>query len=538
MSIPTEKVSSTVRKGKLLRRLGAGALVFAATTGAMLGAIGVAQAAPPPGTLGSLTVNPATGSDLSAIRVTTSAGCSTDSDAYNVVVTGPGAFAPGYLITSTASAGFSTTGPFSIFFGVTMKDAATDLGTTLVAGEYVVTARCVDEFLGDVKGTFTASLYFTSPTAYQTTDPNQPVATSTALSATPNAPVSQGTPVTLTATVTPSSATGTVQFKAGSANVGSPVTVSGGTATLTTPDLPVGVNSLTAVFTGSAANISGSTSPAVSYQVTAPVAAPTTTALSVNPTGSVAQYQPVTLTGSVSPAGAAGSIQFRDNGTALGSPVALSGGTATFVASTLAVGAHSFSAQFVPANPAAFAPSTSAAVGLDVTPFAGVSSSESITTTVLAGELLISVENQNVVLPSPQLTPDATKLTTAGSLNPITVTDTRAGNPGWSVSGQVSDFSDGASHSINGANLGWSPVVVDKLAAQSITAGPVVAPANALAPGAAAPAGVGLAASRTLATAATAGGNGTAHVSADIALNVPTSTVAGTYTAVLTLTAI
>ena len=169
---------------------------------------------------------------------------------------------------------------------------------------------------------------------------------------------------------------------------------------------------------------------------------------------------------------------------------------------------------------------------------AGTSASENITTEVLAGELLISVENSNVVLPSPQLTPDATMLTTAGSLNPITVTDTRAGNPGWSVSGQVSDFSDGASHSINGANLGWSPLVVDKLGAQNITTGPVVDPAGALEPGAAAPTGAGLAAARTLATAAASGGNGTAHLSADVTLNVPTSTVAGTYTAVLTLPAI
>lgn len=526
-----------MRGGKLLRRLGAGTLVFAAATAALLNT-GVAQAAAPPGTLGSLTVTPATGSDIVAIRVATSGGCSTDSDAYNVMVTGPGAFETGYLITTTGAAGFSTTDPFDIFFGVTMKDAATDLGTTLTAGEYVVTARCVDEFLGDVKGTFTASLYFTSPTAYQTTDPSEPVTTTTALSASPAAPVSQGTPVTLTATVTPSSAAGTVQFKAGSADIGAPVAVSGGTATLTTPDLPVGDNSLTAVFTGASPDIGDSTSPAVSYEVTAAVSTPTTTALSVNPTGPVQQFQPVTLTGSVAPAAAAGSIQFLDNGNPRGAPVALSGGTATFTASSLAVGDHSFAARFVPANPAAFEPSESAGVALEVTPFAGVSASENITTEVLAGELLISVENQNVVLPSPELTPDATKLTTSGSLNPITVTDTRAGNPGWSVSGQVSDFADGASHAINGANLGWSPVVVDKLDAQDITAGPIVDPADALEPGAAAPSGIGLSASRTLATAATSGGNGTAHLSADVALNVPTSTVAGTYTAVLTLTAI
>jgi hypothetical protein len=527
---------------KVLRRFTIGALTLAAAAAALFTA-GVAQAAPPAGTLGSLTPRPATGSDLTAITVRTSAGCTQDSDAYNVFVRGPGAFGTanggqGFLMTSTSSAGFSSTAPFDIAFGLNMRDAATDLGTTLVAGEYPVIAQCVDSFLGDVKGTFTASLFFTSATAYQITDPNAPVTTSTALGVAPPSPVNQGTNVTLTATVTPSSATGTVQFKNGTANLGSPVTVTNGTASFATTALPVGTNSLTAVFTGSSANIQGSTSPAVSYVVQTPVATPTTTALAVNPSGSVAQFSTVTLSATVAPASAAGSIQFLDGANPLGAPVAVSGGSASFSTSTLAVGSHSLKAHFTPANTAAFAASDSAVVPLTVTAFTGVSTSENISTTVLAGSLVISVDNQNVTLPSPQLTPDATKLTTAGSLNPITVTDTRAGNPGWSVSGQVSDFSDGSSHAINGANLGWSPQLVDKVAGQTITSGPVVAAGDALAPGAAAPPGVGLGSSRTLATAGALAGNGTAHLSAGLALNVPTSTVAGTYTAVLTLTAI
>ncbi|HET9144365.1 WxL domain-containing protein [Actinophytocola sp.] len=44
--------------------------------------------------------------------------------------------------------------------------------------------------------------------------------------------------------------------------------------------------------------------------------------------------------------------------------------------------------------------------------------------------------------------------TTGGRLNPIRVTDTRAGNPGWNLSGQMDDFTDNAAHWINGANVG------------------------------------------------------------------------------------
>jgi Bacterial Ig-like domain (group 3)/WxL domain surface cell wall-binding len=527
-----------VRNSKIVRRLLGAAFAALTVAGATMLTAGVAQAAPPPGTLGNLTMTPATGTDLTAPRVRTSAGCTLDSDAYNVFVFGPGAFSAGFLITATSSAGFSQTGPFDIFFGSNMRDAAADLGTTIVAGEYPVIAQCVDSFLGDVKGTFTMSMYFTSPTAYQSTDPNQPIETSTALSVSPPAPVTAGTPVTLTATVTPATAAGTVQFRTGSTNVGSPVTVSGGTATLTTSSLPAGVNSLTAAFTGANPLIGNSTSPPVSYEVRAPVATPTTTALSVNPSGSVPQFSPVTLSATVSPAAAVGAVQFLDGGNPLGSPVPLTAGSATFVTSSLAVGGHTLAARFVPANPAQYEPSQSAGVALTVTPFAGVTASQDITTTVLAGELVISVDNRNVTLPSPTLTPDGALLVTSGQLNPITVTDTRAGNVGWNVSGQVTDFSDGASHAINGANLGWSPEVIDSGASQTITPGPVVAPGNGLAPGQPAPPGIGLANSRTLATAASGAGIGTAHLRAGLALNVPTSTVAGTYTATLTLTAI
>jgi hypothetical protein len=52
----------------------------------------------------------------------------------------------------------------------------------------------------------------------------------------------------LTATITPSTAAGSVQFTNGTTPLGNPVRVAGGTASIT-PTLPVGIHLLTAVFT-------------------------------------------------------------------------------------------------------------------------------------------------------------------------------------------------------------------------------------------------------------------------------------------------
>jgi Bacterial Ig-like domain (group 3)/WxL domain surface cell wall-binding len=284
-----------------------------------------------------------------------------------------------------------------------------------------------------------------------------------------------------------------------------------------------------------------STSPAVTYQVNAPQGAATTTALSVNPSGTVNFGTNVTFTATVSAASGtpAGSVTFSDRGTALGAAVPLSGGTAAFQTASLAIGSHSVTATFTPANPTQFASSASGPVSVVVVGSCTTcSATETISTEVQAGALVISVANGQVTLPSPVLTADASRLETTGAINTVRVADTRAGNPGWTVSGQVTDFSNGSSGVINGANLGWTPNVVASMPVQSITAGAAVSPAAAIQPGAAAGPGLGLASSRTLATAAAGGGTGTADLGAGLALFVPTSTVAGLYSAILTLTAI
>ncbi|MDX2648484.1 hypothetical protein PV341_33935 [Streptomyces sp. PA03-1a] len=101
----------------------------------------------------------------------------------------------------------------------------------------------------------------------------------------------------------------------------------------------------------------------------------------------------------------------------------------------------------------------------------------------------------------------------------------RAGNIGWTVSGQVGDFTGPAGSTIDGSSLTWAPAIADRGNVPSITPGAPVVPGD----------GNGLKESRTLATGI---GPGTADAGAGLDFDAPTSTPPGTYTAVLTLTVI
>ena len=97
-----------------------------------------------------------------------------------------------------------------------------------------------------------------------------------------------------------------------------------------------------------------------------PNAVATTTTLDVAPAAPVTQGGAVTLTATVSPAGA-GSVQFKDDATNLGAPVAVTGGTAQLVTSSLTPATHSLTAAFIPTDADAYQPSTSAPVSYQVT---------------------------------------------------------------------------------------------------------------------------------------------------------------------------
>ena len=167
--------------------------------------------------------------------------------------------------------------------------------------------------------------------------------TTTTLSVSPSSPQQYGTSVTLTANVT-AGAAGTVQFYSGTTAVGTPQTVSGGTASLTTTALPVGgPDNLSAVFSPTGTGYAGSTGTAT-YTVTA---IPTTTTLGASPASPQAAGTSVTLNATVT-SGVAGTVQFEDGTTAINGPVTVSGGTASTSTTTLPVGTDSITADVHP----------------------------------------------------------------------------------------------------------------------------------------------------------------------------------------------
>ncbi|WP_182377532.1 Ig-like domain-containing protein [Nocardioides sp. WS12] len=100
------------------------------------------------------------------------------------------------------------------------------------------------------------------------------------------------------------------------------------------------------------------------YNLAVAPATATTTTLAVTPTSPQADTATLTLTATVSPA-AAGTVTFKDGTTTVGS-AAVSGGTAA-ITTSLPAGTHSLTAEFVSADAATFAHSTSSAVSFTTT---------------------------------------------------------------------------------------------------------------------------------------------------------------------------
>lgn len=459
----------------------------------------------------------------------------------------------------TGNTGLGATTPagsgFAITAGNTFKDIFQAAGVVSPSGQYTVKVFCQNA-PGNIQfGEYVGLMNFT-PTAtfdgsYTTSVPATPTTTTVA----PIAPSTFGSPVTLTANVSPAAA-GTVQFKDGGVNLGSPQTVSGGVATFTTSSLNAGTHPITAVFTpANPAQFDGSSDLTAENAVVN--AASTSVAITGN--GSTTQFSPATFTATVTPAGANGSVQFKIDGANAGSPVAVSGGIATYTTAALSVTTHTVDATFIPAN-GNYATSDAPQVNHAVTAFSGASTTEQINAQVDNGALTISVEGDAVVdlhapassgiapgdpqYPFAQINAGGDLLQAEGDLDTVVITDTRAGDPGWAATGIVSNFtnpsgSNGAT-SVSAFNLGWDPAIVSSAANQvGITDGPLVAPDTL--PSVGAPQSnlaLGLGAARAFATTTDNNGNGTAKVGAALKLNLPTDVAAGTFTATLTFTVI
>jgi hypothetical protein len=253
----------------------------------------------------------------------------------------------GQSVTLTA-----TVAPATVTGTVTFNHGSTSLGTgqlsggvatlttaKLTAGSHSLTANYAGG--AGVNGS-------TSPAIVQVVGK---AATTTTLTSSPN-PSDFHQNVTLTATVSPSTATGIVTFYHGTTSLGTGP-LKGGVATLALATLSLGAHSLTAIYGGDA-NDTGSTSPPL-IQV---VQNATTTVLTSSPNPSVSG-QKVILTATVTPSTATGTVTFYHGSTVFGTGT-LIGGIATYKTTTLSVGTHALTASYGgDANDAA---STSAAI--------------------------------------------------------------------------------------------------------------------------------------------------------------------------------
>jgi hypothetical protein len=185
------------------------------------------------------------------------------------------------------------------------------------------------------------------------------IATTTTLTSSPN-PSVFGQAVTLTATVQPSSGTGTptgsVTFYAGSTPLGS-APLSDEKATLRSTAIPVGSQAITAVYIGNAAD-----APSTSLVLTQTVEkAATTSSVSSSVDPSVFG-QAVTFTATVNAEAPGsgmptGTVTFMNGTTTLGTAT-LEGGEASLTVNTLPIGSHAITAVY--GGDANFTASTSA----------------------------------------------------------------------------------------------------------------------------------------------------------------------------------
>jgi len=233
---------------------------------------------------------------------------------------------------------------------VEFMDGGNSLGTvTLVNGSASISARAAGSGAHSITASYSGDSQYQSSISAALSETVNLNATATSVSASPN-PSLQGQPVTLTATISPASATGSIQFIAAGSPIGT-VPVSGGTAQL--------------AFTSGAAgayinaNYSGDAAYAASSGTTiAQVLRTTATSLGASPNPATFG-QTVNLSGTVSAVGATGTVQILDGSAVIGSTTE-SGGNFALSIATLTAGVHGLRAAYL--GDSLYASSTSTAI--------------------------------------------------------------------------------------------------------------------------------------------------------------------------------
>jgi Bacterial Ig-like domain (group 3)/WD40-like Beta Propeller Repeat len=280
----------------------------------------------------------------------------------------------------------------------------------------------------------------------------------------------------------------------------------------------------------------------------------TTIALSANPAKASAP-SPVTLTATVQAAVGhdvpAGHVELTDTTTSrsLATPL-LVNGSATVTIVDLAAGDHLISATYQPADPTAFAPSSTPTVDVVLSTPSSLGSGQNSTTDV-GGLTITTPYSPGHPLNLGPLVLDASGTalsasTTFGCVgnqkNAIYVTDARAGNPNWSAYISATDFTNLAAQRINGENLGLTDLTLRPLDAATV-GNTIHAPelqtvelAPAVALGPQDMGSRGLKNGPHMFALTPHGGRGSIGICGTLTLTAPTSTPPGIYSSTLTVT--
>jgi hypothetical protein len=258
-------------------------------------------------------------------------------------VAAPGAVKNGDEVTLTANVNPAANGG-TVQFAINGSDIG---GPVAVANG---TASTTHTF--DTDGDFTVTAVYSGTQGFvgSTSAPKtinvstDDIVTSLAMTAPDRAYVDQD--VNLHAQVTPAVQGGTVEF-----------TINGGdkvTGTVGTDGVAVapyrftgtGTHSVVARYSGTD-GVAPSVAPAFPVSVTNAPAEAVQTTTTLNPVGTIAKGQPVTLTATVDPANANGTVQFMLGNAPLGAPVPVVNGVATFPTTFVSAGTFSVTAKFV-----------------------------------------------------------------------------------------------------------------------------------------------------------------------------------------------
>lgn len=258
-------------------------------------------------------------------------------------VVAPGAVKNGDTVTLTANVNPAANGG-TVQFAVG--------GTNLGAPVDVVNGAASTTHTFDTDGDFTVTAVYSGTTGFvgSTSAPKtisvstDDIVTSLAMTAPDKAYVDQD--VNLYAQVTPAVQGGTVEFTIGGGDKVTGTVGTDGVAVASYKFTGTGTHSVVARYSG-AEGIAPSVAPAFPVSVTNAPAAAVQTTTTLAPVGTVTKGQPVTLTATVDPSNANGTVQFKLGSAPLGAPVAVVNGVATLPTTFAGAGTFSVTAEFI-----------------------------------------------------------------------------------------------------------------------------------------------------------------------------------------------